>query len=105
MLTSSVVLDQVKTQLPFSTRVSMALGVARAIEYLHAHDQVHNSLSPSSVQVDKRLCPKLADIGISSELASLADGGEGSLALTVAYCPPEVLNGSVGKEPRSIGVV
>ncbi|KAJ4834028.1 hypothetical protein Tsubulata_010742 [Turnera subulata] len=52
------------------TRVQVALGVARALEYLHHRDApiVHGDIKPDNIMFGEGLIPKVIDFGFSREL-------------------------------------
>eukprot|EP00245_Coleochaete_scutata_P011114 TRINITY_DN405_c0_g1_i3.p1 TRINITY_DN405_c0_g1~~TRINITY_DN405_c0_g1_i3.p1 ORF type:complete len:1035 (-),score=168.02 TRINITY_DN405_c0_g1_i3:1143-4247(-) len=79
------------TPLNWKTRVSVALDVARGMEYLHGLTQssfIHRDLKPSNVLIDNDYRAKVADFG----LVKLAPSGfsvETRLAGTFGYLAPE----------------
>ncbi|KAL1520723.1 hypothetical protein AB1Y20_022292 [Prymnesium parvum] len=68
-------------------RVPIAVGIARAITYLHAHDVVHRDLKPANVLLDASMTAKVGDFGTSRELIGGARGKVG----TPLYSAPEIL--------------
>ncbi len=89
-------------KLPPERAVRIALGIAEALEYIHAHGVVHRDLKPENVMVDADDHVKLIDFGIA--------GQEGARRLTFAklsqlmgtpdYISPEQVKGKRG-DPRS----
>ncbi|CAD5166934.1 unnamed protein product [Musa acuminata subsp. malaccensis] len=78
--------------LTWKQRLTIALDVARAIEYLHSLAQesfIHRDLKPSNILLDKDLRAKVSDFG----LVKLADDNQKSmmtrLAGTFGYLAPE----------------
>jgi serine/threonine protein kinase len=74
--------------------VKVALQIAKALEYLHAHGVVHGSLKTKEVLLDRDGNPKIADYGfVPAKLSALS----ASLALpppsACCYVAPEVLAG------------
>ena len=85
-------------KLPVERAVQIALRIADALEYIHAHGVVHRDLKPENIMVDGDDRIKLIDFGIA--------GKEGSRRLTFAklsqvmgtpdYISPEQVKGKRG---------
>ncbi|KAL6854007.1 hypothetical protein ACP4OV_020036 [Aristida adscensionis] len=78
------------TRLSWETRMRVALGAARGLEYLHETANppvIYRDLKSSNVLLDDALCPKLSDFG----LAKLGPVGDRSPRVmgTYGYCAPE----------------
>jgi serine/threonine protein kinase len=86
-----------RRRLTMSQRVSIALDVAEALDYLHNHGQVpiaHCDLKPSNVLLDNDMVAHVADFGLarfirkavrnSTEESSTSIGIKG----TIGYIPP-----------------
>ncbi|RHN56211.1 putative protein kinase RLK-Pelle-LRR-IX family [Medicago truncatula] len=78
--------------LEWKTRLSIALDVARGVEYLHDFAQqsfIHRDLKPSNILLGDNMCAKVADFG----LVRLVQEGKASihtkLAGTFGYIAPE----------------
>jgi signal transduction histidine kinase/tetratricopeptide (TPR) repeat protein len=70
--------------------VDIALGCARALDYVHSRGYVHGDVKPANVWVERahdRLVPKLLDFGLATLGAGAARG-------TVAYLAPEIVAGA-----------
>lgn len=72
-------------------RVSIALGVARAMAYLHGMGIIHRDLKPENVLMAEAMTPKVADFGVSRE-------GDDMMTMTAVGTPlfssPEILTHS-----------
>jgi serine/threonine protein kinase len=81
--------------LPMGSRLSILLGVARALSYLHAQEPpiMHRDLKPENVLLmDDDLVPKVSDFGSSREAAKLST----TLIGTPLFAAPEVLSLDAG---------
>jgi serine/threonine-protein kinase len=63
------VLNEQKT-LPVERAVRIAVAIARALEYIHAHGIVHRDLKPENIMVDSEDRIKLIDFGIAANVNS-----------------------------------
>ncbi|KAE9049692.1 hypothetical protein PR003_g3784 [Phytophthora rubi] len=73
-------------------KIGMAVGIASALEYLHARTPplIHRDLKSSNILLTKTLEPKLIDFGVSRDTIDLTmTGGVG----TMYWTAPEVLEG------------
>ncbi|KAL6616817.1 hypothetical protein ACP70R_039087 [Stipagrostis hirtigluma subsp. patula] len=82
--------DHLQQGLSWETRMRVALGAARGLEYLHETANppvIYRDLKSSNVLLDDALCPKLSDFG----LAKLGPVGDRSPRVmgTYGYCAPE----------------
>ena len=61
--------DEKAQDLSWRSRVRIGAGIARALNYLHCHDErgpaYHRDVKSANVVLDLRLCPKLIDCGLS----------------------------------------
>src|SRR5437667_2166537 len=57
-------------KLPAERAIKIALQVASAIEYIHAHGVVHRDLKPENIMVDPNDHIKLVDFGIAANVGS-----------------------------------
>ncbi|KAJ7539019.1 hypothetical protein O6H91_11G073300 [Diphasiastrum complanatum] len=60
----------VRVRMDWCTRVGVALGVAKALEYLHAgpatgNPVIHRDLKSSNILLDERFQPKVSDFGLA----------------------------------------
>nr|VDD11870.1 unnamed protein product [Brassica oleracea] len=84
-----------------STLYSIALGVARGLEYMHHGCKtriVHFDIKPQNILLDDNLCPKVSDFG----LAKLCEKRESILSLldtrgTIGYIAPELVSRIYGR--------
>ncbi|KZV51960.1 hypothetical protein F511_08570 [Dorcoceras hygrometricum] len=53
--------------LPLQKLISMALDIARGMEYIHSHGVIHRDLKPENVLINEDFRLKVADFGIASE--------------------------------------
>ncbi|CAH9118644.1 unnamed protein product [Cuscuta europaea] len=101
--------DEFSRPLTWNNRVKIALGTARALEYLHevcSPSVVHKNFKSSNILLDSELNPHLSDCG----LASLIPDGDQALNHTTGsgYGAPEVsMSGSytIKSDVYSFGVV
>lgn len=102
--------------LSWETRMRVALGAARGLEYLHETANpavIYRDLKSSNVLLDDAFCPKLSDFGLArlcSTSASGAGPGERSPRVmgTYGYCAPEYIRTgrlSVKSDVYSFGVL
>ncbi|KAJ4768462.1 Protein kinase [Rhynchospora pubera] len=55
--------------LPLNKVISIALEVARGMEYIHSQGVIHRDLKPENILFDQDFCVKIVDFGISCEEA------------------------------------
>ncbi|XP_062232772.1 probable serine/threonine-protein kinase PBL26 isoform X2 [Phragmites australis] len=101
--------QQQQRALSWETRMRVALGAARGLEYLHETANppvIYRDLKSSNVLLDDALCPRLSDFG----LAKLGPVGDRSPRVmgTYGYCAPEYVRAgtlTVKTDVYSFGVL
>ena len=74
---------------PLRTRLEVALGIARAMDYVSSQNVLHRDLKPSNVFM-KGECPMLADFGLARFCAANGEELTGETG-TYIYMAPEVI--------------
>jgi serine/threonine-protein kinase PBS1 len=88
--------------LPWRTRMKIALGAARGLEYLHENTVIYRDLKSSNILLNEDYSPKLSDFGLakllpaprtdsSSSSSSSSSSGSNKVMGTYGYCAPEYL--------------
>ncbi|KAL1213114.1 LEAF RUST 10 DISEASE-RESISTANCE LOCUS RECEPTOR-LIKE PROTEIN KINASE-like 2.5 [Cardamine amara subsp. amara] len=93
--------SKISANLDWTALYRIALGVSRALEYLHHGCRtriVHFDIKPQNVLLDDNICPKVSDFG----LAKLCERKESILSLldtrgTIGYIAPEVFSSVYGR--------
>jgi WD40 repeat protein/predicted Ser/Thr protein kinase len=82
--------------LPPEDAARIALHLAEAVAYAHAHGVVHRDLKPANILLTSGGAPKITDFGLAKRL-SAAEGltRTGSVLGTPAYMPPEQARGDL----------
>jgi len=82
--------------LPLADLLSIALGLARGIEFLHKRSIVHRDLKPGNCLLTTTNVPKICDFGVSR---SIEDGTAHMTRIgTPAFMAPEILRGDAYSE-------
>ncbi|XP_059277011.1 protein STRUBBELIG-RECEPTOR FAMILY 3-like [Lycium ferocissimum] len=103
--------DEFKTQLSWNTRIRMALGAARALEYLHEVCEppiIHRNFKSANLLLDDELAVHVSDCGLAPLISSGAVSQlSGQLLTTYGYGAPEFESGiyTSQSDVYSFGVV
>lgn len=103
--------DELKKKLSWNRRIRMALGAARALEYLHEVCQppvIHRNFKSCNVLLDDDYLVYISDCGLASLIASGSVSQlSGSLLTTYGYGAPEFESGTYTEKSDvySFGVV
>ncbi|KAK1263697.1 Protein STRUBBELIG-RECEPTOR FAMILY 6 [Acorus gramineus] len=102
--------DEYMKPLPWNARVKIALGTARALEYLHevcSPSVIHKNFKSANILLDMELNPHLSDCGLATFLSN-AEHQASNLNMGSGYSAPEVgLSGqyTLKSDVYSFGVV
>ncbi|XP_022715945.1 protein STRUBBELIG-RECEPTOR FAMILY 3-like isoform X3 [Durio zibethinus] len=103
--------DGIHKKLSWNARVRVALGVARAIQYLHEACQppiVHKNIKSVNILLDDKLAVRVSECGLAPLFSSgSASEFSGSLFVSYGYAAPEIEFGSYTcqSDVYSLGVV
>ena len=88
--------------LPPERAVSYAVSIAAALAYAHQKGVVHNDVKPDNIMIGDDDEALLTDFGVASspQSATLLPGEAGSIAGSLPYIAPEVIQGAA-PSPRS----
>nr|GLL34770.1 protein STRUBBELIG-RECEPTOR FAMILY 3-like [Ipomoea trifida] len=103
--------DEFKKNLSWNMRITMALGAARALEYLHESCEppvVHRNFKSANILLDNELAVHVSDCGLALLISSGAVSQlSGQLLTTYGYGAPEFESGiyTLKSDVYSFGVV
>ncbi|XP_075497919.1 LOW QUALITY PROTEIN: protein STRUBBELIG-RECEPTOR FAMILY 3-like [Primulina tabacum] len=103
--------DEFKKKLSWNTRIRMALGAARALEYLHEVCEppvIHRNFKSANVLLDDELSVRVSDCGLAPLISSgVVSQLSGQLLTTYGYGAPEFESGiyTSKSDVYSFGVV
>jgi serine/threonine-protein kinase len=97
-------------RMPVARAVRIALGVCRALEYIHSHGVVHRDLKPENIMIDGEDRVKLIDFGIAGRAGAnrLTFRKLSDVMGTPDYISPEQVEGNRGdarSDLYSLGVI
>ncbi|GMJ07136.1 hypothetical protein like AT2G41890 [Hibiscus trionum] len=100
--------EQRKTELNWQLKLDIALGVARALAYLHTECQTcvaHGNLKLENVLLDEKLVPKVTDFGLTTLCRKEATSSEspaerdvfmfGEMLLQIVTCERDILGSNM----------
>lgn len=93
-----------RRKLPAERAVSIAIGVCKALDFIHAHGVVHRDLKPENIMVDNGDRAKLIDFGIAGRDGArrLTFGSLSQIMGTPDYIAPEQVTGKHGDAQSDI---
>ncbi|KAJ0087626.1 hypothetical protein Patl1_31433 [Pistacia atlantica] len=91
------------------TRMNIAVGVARGLNYLHTQENmIHGNLTSSNILLDEQTNPHIADFGLNLLMTAAANTNVIATAGTLGYRAPELSklkNASTKTDVYSLGVI
>ncbi|KAK4359241.1 hypothetical protein RND71_021470 [Anisodus tanguticus] len=98
-----------ETTIDWPTRMRIAIGVTKAICFLHTKENIiHGNLTSSNILLDEQNNPKIADVGLSRLMTTAGNTNVIATAGTLGYRAPElskIKNASTKTDVYSLGVV
>ncbi|XP_058746667.1 lysM domain receptor-like kinase 3 [Vicia villosa] len=91
--------DSEREPMPWSTRIQIALDVARGLEYIHDHSvpvYIHRDIKSDNILLNENFTGKIADFGLT-KLTDVASSTDNTIhvAGTFGYMPPENAYGRI----------
>ncbi|MEO1165804.1 MAG: tetratricopeptide repeat protein [Chloroflexota bacterium] len=108
LLENSLPLTDAARQLEFSDRIRLLTEVLQALAYLHQVGVIHRDLKPDNALVDSDSNVRLLDFGLATLRDQITDISDDTLAGTIAYMAPELLQGgqpSVSSDLYAVGIM
>ncbi|XP_024540304.1 cold-responsive protein kinase 1 [Selaginella moellendorffii] len=82
--------------LSWQTRMTIAIGIARGVNYLHEEAHViHGDIQASNIIIDENFTPKISDFGLTSLLPDEDSYINSRFSGTLGYIAPEVAQGKL----------
>ncbi|KAJ8551021.1 hypothetical protein K7X08_000391 [Anisodus acutangulus] len=98
-----------ETTIDWPTRMRIAIGVTKAICFLHTKENIiHGNLTSSNILLDEQNNPKIADVGLSRLMTTAGNTNVIATAGTLGYRAPElskIKNASTKTDVYSLGVI
>ncbi|CAD8210133.1 unnamed protein product [Paramecium pentaurelia] len=73
--------------LTLSTRIFIALNIAKGLRYIHNYGIIHTDIKPANILISKTLIAKITDFGEAINTRNIIDGQRPGK--TIPYCAPE----------------
>ncbi|WRX25084.1 Serine-threonine/tyrosine-protein kinase [Theobroma cacao] len=98
-----------ETTIDWPTRMTIALGITRGLNYLHTQENIiHGNLTSSNILLDEQTNAHIADFGLSRLMTAAASTNVIATAGTLGYRAPELSklkNASTKTDVYSLGVI
>ncbi|KAL5740304.1 hypothetical protein ACOSQ2_029484 [Xanthoceras sorbifolium] len=98
-----------ETVVDWPTRMNIAIGVSRGLNYLHTQENmIHGNLTSSNILLDEQTSPHIADFGLSRLMTAAANINVIATAGTLGYRAPELSklkNANTKTDVYSLGVI
>ncbi|KAK0584765.1 hypothetical protein LWI29_018319 [Acer saccharum] len=98
-----------ETVIDWPTRMNVAIGVSRGLNYLHTQENmIHGNLTSSNILLDEQTSPHISDFGLSRLMTAAANINVIATAGTLGYRAPELSklkNANTKTDVYSLGVI